>query len=387
MSSDITSPPKKPAESPPRRVRPPREPEASVVIDYLKQRSSLFSALVDLREAGWNSAAGDTYFLDRENNADNADDATRKKFFKMMVTVLHQLDKATSAISGAGSPPSPLTVLDLCLAPGGFTQGTLQLRPGSRVKGITLPMAEGGHKVLLNLRGNADVMNVLFHDITMFSNEFGLPAKLVPEDHPDKARFVDFRPFAMLRFDLVFCDAQMLRTQERGEHRGHLVERIRLRASQILIALGRIKQGGTMVMLLNHMEAPQCIDIIRDIDSISEVTVWKPEKIWGVKSTFYLIAKKVRSASDEAKKLLEKYRELWRKATLDGVYPEWTEKEVEEMLKDYGDRVIQLGTETWRVQAATLKRSAFIRREMDKENQPVRELVDVVGRVALEKEI
>lgn len=297
----------------------------------------------------------------------------KRKFYNMMIKVCQELDEATGIITRSGTPDRPLQVLDLCLAPGGFSKGTLTLRPKAQIKGITISDKDGGHTVMLQ---PADGVRIVYADITMFSAEYGMPNSTIPENHPDKGKFSDFRPFGVSRFDLVFCDAQVLRTQDRGEHRGPEIEKIRIRAAQIVMALQRVKVGGNMLILLQHGETPDSIDIIRDISDISgEIEFWKPKNTWAVKSTFYLIARNVNPTTLMAQSIIKKYQALWQLATLHGVAPQKTEKEVEVIMKAFGERLVKMSETIWKIQLDALEKSSFIRGEEEDMTRVLRKKV------------
>lgn len=58
---------------------------------------------------------------------------------------------------------------------------------------------------------------VSFRDITLLADEMGTPACSIASSHPDAASFSSDRPFLEHKFDLVFCDGQVLRTHDRPE--------------------------------------------------------------------------------------------------------------------------------------------------------------------------
>ena len=61
-----------------------------------------------------------------------------------------------------------MSILDLCM--GGYTASALKYKPGATAFGITLPPAQGGHKVLQP----SSKSSVLCLDITMLAKEFGV---------------------------------------------------------------------------------------------------------------------------------------------------------------------------------------------------------------------
>ncbi len=79
-------------------------------------------------------------------------------------------------------------VLDLCMAPGGYSVSALKYSPHTCVSGVTLPKEEGGHALFVR-RGNEDErVQVMELDITMLWSEFCTGD--IPEDHPDRLKFL-----------------------------------------------------------------------------------------------------------------------------------------------------------------------------------------------------
>ncbi len=138
-----------------------------------------------------------------------------------MRTIGLELDEATSALTLRGGGNSRPAILDLCMAPGGFSSAALYRNPSALLRGISLPPSQGGHEMLL--KGSWSKTDpyarvyVSFRDITLLAGEMGTPASSIPASHPDAASFSFDRPFLEQKFDLVFCDGQVLRTHERLE--------------------------------------------------------------------------------------------------------------------------------------------------------------------------
>lgn len=176
---------------------------------------------------GWEDPAGDTWFQNQRSRADNADHKIKTGFFKLMRGIGLELDLATSALTipqpvdFRQSRSSRPAILDLCMAPGGFTLAALSRNPGALVRGISLPPDEGGHEMLLNRKWSStnpqSQIYVSFRDITLLADEMGVRTSAIPPSHPDAESFSSDRPFLGQEFDLVFCDGQVLRTQERQE--------------------------------------------------------------------------------------------------------------------------------------------------------------------------
>merc|ERR1712230_270061 len=107
------------------------------------------------------------------------------------------------------------------MAPGGFSKYLLDSYPRAKAFGISLPLASGGHQMLLNLRDPR--VTVKFLDITLLYSEMmstpTIDAIQIPSGHPDRNGFLYWRPYLHERFDLILCDGQVLRTHERHQYR------------------------------------------------------------------------------------------------------------------------------------------------------------------------
>lgn len=258
--------------------------------------------------------------------------------------------------------PQPL-VLDLCMAPGGFTASVLKRFPDANVHAITLPPDSGGHKVI----AQSPNLNIVFADITMYAADFGV--KEIPVHHPDVTVFSTERPYSDSSYDLVFCGGAVLRTHKRAEYR-EKGEAARLTLSQLIFAFQRIKSGGTLVLLLHKVEAWDTLCILRAFNHFAEIQLFKPRKAHAMKSSFYLIAEKVQPQHPEAVKAVNEWKRLWYEMT----FEIWKDKDSKDLVtgredygeamtivEDFGPRLIELGRPIWMTQAKALKNSPFVK--------------------------
>lgn len=140
-------------------TRCPELDDASKIIkDFLLKNSPAFSRLNMLREQGWLSKDGDAVFDDQRQKADHATITDEKGFYRMMEAIAKEMNRETGILESLTS------VLDLCMAPGGYAAAVLAISPRAKVYGVTLHPKDGGHEVLLP---KDKLANLKWGDITM----------------------------------------------------------------------------------------------------------------------------------------------------------------------------------------------------------------------------
>lgn len=110
-----------------------------------------------------------------------------------------------------------MQVLDICMAPGGFSSAALKVNRNARISAITLPKSLNEHDILLHGWKKDKRVQVHLADVTMLAAEMDVHA--VPSDHPDAVNFRFDRPFTDQKYDLIFCDGQVLRMHQRAIYR------------------------------------------------------------------------------------------------------------------------------------------------------------------------
>jgi 23S rRNA U2552 (ribose-2'-O)-methylase RlmE/FtsJ len=278
-----------------------------------------------------------------------------------------ELDRATSVITAAiGEEPAP-RVLDMGMAPGGFTSAVLKTHPSATVRGITLPPETGGLKVILPNWRSDERVHIEFLDVTMLADEMGTPTTSIAVTHVDLANFSSHRPFLGEEFDLVFCGAAVQRMQPRAAYRDSR-ERLRLTTSQLVLALQRVREGGSLVVLLHKPEAWDTIELINTFTRFSNVCLFKPRRKHAVRSSFYLVATNVRSRNADAVSAVNIWRTKWETATFGTdialkTYLYMPEDRVRSVLEEFGMQLIALATPIWKIQAAGLRLAPFLKKE------------------------
>ena len=275
----------------------------------------------------------------------------------MMQRIGDEMQRAIGALHQPSIGAGQMRILDLCMAPGGYTASALKYNPGAEACGITLPPEKGGHDVLLP----SFQSDISFLDITMLAKEFGVENP--PVSHPEQASFLSERPFLSQTFQLIFCDGQVLRKHERPAHREKL-EASRLTLSQLILALQRIRTGGTLIMLLHKIDRWGTAELLYLFSRFSSVEVFKPKQYFAIKSSFYLVARNVQPNADAAKLAVERWKRSWWQATFGGengtgekeVLAE--ESYVHSVLENFGSELIKLSRPVWKIQADGLEEMA-----------------------------
>ncbi|CEI41427.1 hypothetical protein FVEN_g3619 [Fusarium venenatum] len=332
-----------------------------LLLEYLADNSEEYCRLRDLRQKGWENSQGDQYFKKQRQDADGANERVREFFFQMMKNIAVDLDKSTGALT-RGSLRTE-RVLDMCAAPGGFIDQTMAMCPNiNRVRAMSLPVEEGGHEIRLENKH----VNVEFRDITMLAGDIGITQQDIPDNFPDRDNFILERVFKLdEKYDLVFCDGQILRTHERAEWR-EWGEATRLKLTQITLGLEHLSVGGTMVILMHKLDSWRNFHLIHQFSKIADVSLYKHYKHHRTRSSFYLVAKAVQAESLYVKSLVEGWKEQYKIATF-GSEEDYAkmhrlgEEDAGSMIEEFGAEFIQMGTEIWRAQADALERAPYVR--------------------------
>jgi len=281
------------------------------------------------------------------------------------------------------------------MAPGGFSTFALQKNPSVLVRGISLPPSMGGHEIRFDLADGSKAdydwsdsdpdapIYVDFRDITFLADEMGSPSTSIPASHQDAASFSSDRPFLGQVFDLASCDGQVLRTHERKKYR-ESSEAMRLLTSQLVIALQRIRRGGSMVVLLHKADAwwPSVLLMHAFSQFSDRLVLIKPTTQHTRRGSFYLIAQGINPKAEAAVQAVEQWKARWRWATFgeasggadvvgddndSGVGAgisdedaakvlEWGEEaKVRAVLDEFGPRLVELVAPVFQIQADALE--------------------------------
>ncbi|KAL7621719.1 hypothetical protein AAE478_009046 [Parahypoxylon ruwenzoriense] len=355
--------------------------------DYLIENSPVYRELANIRRQGWENPDGDTYFVRQRERADHPTEQGKAQFFRMMQQIGEEMDCFSSILTFTREMHPLPRVLDLCLAPGGFASVVLGRNPRAIVCGTSLPPSQGGHDILIPRWNEHPRLHVKYCDVTMRAADMGVDAAMVPEGHPDRANFhFTNRLFtegdnkndghishgdggAEESFDLIICDGQVLRQRvhKRAEYREPR-EAVRLLLSQLVIGLQRLREGqngGRLVILLHKADSIRIALLLQTLSKFCQLRLFKPRKKHAARSSFYLLAMKVRASTSEATQAMECWKRDWAIATL-GTDGEWetsqrTDPEVvETLMREFGKDLVRLAEPVWRIQARALKETPFI---------------------------
>ncbi|KAG9240917.1 hypothetical protein BJ878DRAFT_545761 [Calycina marina] len=324
----------------------------------LRQAEPVYTVLMDSKEKGRQYLR--TGIVYQRQRADTTIGKAAARFYPMMQEIGDEMQAATGAFCQNNRSEDEVGILDLCMVPGGYTGSALKYNPTAKAAGITLPPDKGGHEVLLNSYRST----VLYHDITIFAKEFGVDE--APCTHPRHDSFSLERPFIDQRFDFVMCDGQVLRTHKRPEYRER-TEATRLTSSQLILALQRIRHGGTLIILLHKIEALDIMELLHLFSQFSDIEVFKPLRKHAIRSTFYPIAKNVQPSVESARVAVISWKKAWWNATYGGEQGVGAQRLVidnkyaQGIIDSFGDRFTTLARPVWKIQADALSRTDFTR--------------------------
>ncbi|KAH6611503.1 hypothetical protein Trco_001523 [Trichoderma cornu-damae] len=308
---------------------------------------------------GWANKAGDVFFEKQRQQADHADGNTVRFFYQMMKAIATEMNQATGALRVQRKGRGRARILDFCTAPGGFLESAMEMNFGATAMGFSLPPTQGGHEIIMPLSSS---VTFKYADVTMFAGDMGYTD--IPRDNPDAENFVLERRISPdQRFDLIFCDGQVLRTHARAAYREQWEAR-RLAATQLAIGLQHVSPGGTMVVLLHKLDAVHTVSLIYAFSKFSRIKLFKPRRAHAKRSSFYMIAANIQSNSLHAREAMESWRLMWRVMTFasDEERQRISESHVDErvLVEQFGPELVRLGREIWEIQARALEKAPFM---------------------------
>ncbi|KAK1054280.1 hypothetical protein LTR74_015930 [Friedmanniomyces endolithicus] len=336
----------------------------NIITEYLSENVQELRTLAALRQKGWDNPAGDEFFRKQRQVSDQSRDDPKicRIFYEMMKNIAHDMHKATGVFDILTSSTDKPKILDFCVAPGGYLETSMWHDPRAQATAFSLGTDQGGHEILMPPNPR---IAVKFMDITMLAADMGVDT--IPEGHPDSANFLPRELASDQFFDLIICDGQVLRTNvhARAEYRESR-EATRLTLTQLALGLEHLTPGGTMVVLLHHMETWGTLCLMRKMHQFASVQMFKHPKCHAKRSAFYMIATKVNTRCLQATEAIEEWKEIWKVATFgsEEAYREIThasDGEVHSLLEDLGPRLVEIARPTWVIQVKALENASFVK--------------------------
>ncbi|CRL28785.1 unnamed protein product [Penicillium camemberti] len=87
--------------------------------------------------------------------------------------------------------------------------------------------------------------------------------------------------------------------------------------SQLVFAMHRLKPGGSIVLLLHRIESWDTVCILHAFNEFSDIQLYKHRKAHAIKSSFYLVAKRVNMEHHTARGSMGYWKSLWRYLTFE----------------------------------------------------------------------
>lgn len=255
-------------------------------------------------------------------------------------------------------------ILDLCMAPGGFSATAKRELPESIIDAITLPPQTGGYEVM----ADNICRHITYADITMYSKEM-ISDGHIPADRPDSEGFETSSPYVENQYDIVICGGAVAKAHLMERHRSEC-ERSLLTVSQLVFAMNRLKPGGSIVLLLHHVESWDTVCILHAFNQFSHIQLYKHPKYHAIKSSFYLVAKNIDLHHENAIISLSYWKDLWRYLTFKepgnlpsprSILYKSEDDFIQGVLSEFGPRFLELAGPVWKKQAKALRRLSFIR--------------------------
>lgn len=190
----------------------------------------------------------------------------------------------------------------------------------------------------------------------------------IPTAHPDSSSFELRQPFLDNRYDIAICGAAVGRYHPRESYRSDC-ESQRLMVSQLVFAMHRLKPGGSVVLLLHRIESWDTVCILHAFNEFSDIQLYKHRKAHAIKSSFYLVAKRVNMEHDTARESMGYWKSLWRYLTFEHFKEiplgRWSLYEsddvfVQNLRDNFGPQFLRLAEPIWKIQAEALRNARFI---------------------------
>lgn len=181
---------------------------------------------------------------------------------------------------------------------------------------------------------------------------------------PTPLHTLDLCPLPTLALqDFIIADGQVLRDYNvRGaesfpSHPAGFGPYSALLYAQLVLGLIFLRPGGTFVFRTTHCDRYYSINLIQKMQTISKVKCFKPTKCWSDRSSFYVIAKRVRTNSPECAELVRTWVKYIYYLTTRNEIPKelseeyGSEREQEAIRRGEISQLVPILRKIWKVQA------------------------------------
>ena len=106
---------------------------------------------------------------------------------------------------------------------------------------------------------------------------------------------------------------------ERPAHRlDRETERMRLVTAQLVLAMSRIADGGTIVLLQQKLDCWIPARVVFAFSKFADISIFKPKRKHASRSSFYMVARNIDKLSADFTTFLKRCQDDWYTATFGG---------------------------------------------------------------------
>ncbi len=248
-------------------------------------------------------------------------------------------------------------------APGGFSRWIIKNNPSCTGVGVTLSPEMGGFRMEYNSPGRYEYF---YQDITE-----NLDLICCQNNDADRGIGLQFDlciagcVFRDPEKDIINCDTQFLWSRKRQL----------LRYSQLLIALGNLQEGGTLILVFNLRPYLSQTEIICMLSCCFERLVpVKPKSVHAIRSSYYLVGVNYKRDAAQKLNLLGRLRsalDLVRSIGIDLNFqqPLLLEGTYDQIVKTWGSFVLEHYQIMWETHAKAIEKDLFFVKKVTTEKQ------------------
>ena len=239
--------------------------------------------------------------------------------------------------SFSGNPREPW-MLDIGMAPGGFTTSFLKHHRSGHVFGITPHEREGGTKIVPRYNSKDERVNVYFGDLIA---------------HP---------PSFQRKCDLAICNGEVFCVGASGLHTDPWRKWCFLHC-QLIWAMKRLKQGGRLVVLTEDVEHWPTIELLNTLGQFATVVLLKSGRNHLMDGVFWIVANEVRSEDREAQEAIGRWTEMLNAALKvgpeggpegDAWIPQYNPEAISQFFDEFSVDYLKSAEPIWSAQAQVL---------------------------------